>query len=101
MISENKKALDKFVGTGTNQGRLYAIAGVRFYASLGVYGVPVYILITEGPVVAITVALGEEWDTKKTPLVISKDVQDPPGTEGPPNKAVGPEDKVLSGFCLV
>lgn len=62
VVCKHKKAIGKFNATGVNQGRMYAIASTKFYAALGVYGVPTYVIITEGPMAVITVTYGEKWD---------------------------------------
>lgn len=41
---------------------MYAIASTKFYAALGIYDVPTYVIITEGPVAVVTVTYGERWD---------------------------------------
>ncbi|KAF8075828.1 hypothetical protein FPV67DRAFT_1664153 [Lyophyllum atratum] len=62
ITTENKKAQATFQTTSVNQGRMYAIACTKFYAALGIYGMPVYTIITEGPIAVITVTYGEEWE---------------------------------------
>ncbi|KAF8075852.1 hypothetical protein FPV67DRAFT_1469505 [Lyophyllum atratum] len=59
ITTANKKA--QGTATGVDQGRMYAIASTKFYAALGISGMPVYTIITEGPIAVITVTYGEEW----------------------------------------
>ncbi|KAF8075824.1 hypothetical protein FPV67DRAFT_1469408 [Lyophyllum atratum] len=85
LISENRKSKGSFVETGVNLGRMHAISSTKFYAALGVYGVPIYVIITEGPVAVITVTYGEEW--KDHPFDPKKyEARDQPNSKTVPKK---------------
>ncbi|KAF8075836.1 hypothetical protein FPV67DRAFT_1469446 [Lyophyllum atratum] len=62
ITTANKRAQGNFQTTSVNQGRMYAIACTKFYAALGSYGIPVFTIITEGPIAVITVTYGEIWE---------------------------------------
>lgn len=65
--AEHKKATNALFLTGVNQGRMYATAAVKFYAALGIYGLGVYTVISEGSILVVTVAYGEKL--KENPLL--------------------------------
>lgn len=62
VISEHKKGMGAFEPTTVNQARIYSIAGTKMYAALGLHGIPIYVAVTEGPVVAVTLTHGEKWE---------------------------------------
>ena len=58
LVGEYKKPRDvKDRGTDTNQLRMYLVSSVKFLEAIGITGVPVYGMQTEGPIAAISAAV--------------------------------------------